>query len=163
PFTIGRKAEKDLTLLNPRVSRDHAMILRESDGYVVQDQESKHGTYVNGERITRKKLENNDRVEFGGRGEGYLLFNPQQDGSTSVRAFLSQITERKPEKNISDLETLTLYLEAARKLNTGGVLEDVLITLVDTLLRVTRSERGYVFLRNDDGGFRLAVGRDEAG
>ena len=29
-FSIGRKADKDLTLLNPRVSRDHAMIVREA-------------------------------------------------------------------------------------------------------------------------------------
>ena len=46
-FTIGRKAEKDLTLLNPRVSRDHATIAREADGYYLQDHESKHGVFVN--------------------------------------------------------------------------------------------------------------------
>ena len=60
-FAIGRKAEKDLTLLNPRVSRDHATISREADGYYLQDQESKHGTFVNGEKVTRAKLGANDR------------------------------------------------------------------------------------------------------
>src|SRR5205807_808837 len=62
-FSVGRKADKDLTLLNPRVSRDHAMIVREGDGYFVQDQDSKHGTYVNGERVNRHKLQPNDRIE----------------------------------------------------------------------------------------------------
>ena len=162
-FSVGRKADKDLTLLNPRVSRDHAMIVREGDGYFVQDQDSKHGTYVNGERVIRHKLQPNDRIEFGVRGEGHLLFSPDAEASTSARDFLSRIGDRRPSQNISDLEMLTLYLEAARKLNTGGVLGDVLVTLIDALLRLTRSERGYVFLRNEDGSFRLAAGRDEKG
>src|SRR5438067_527269 len=163
-FSIGRKADKDLTLLNPRVSRDHAMIVREGDGYFLQDQDSKHGTYVNGERVVkRQKLQPNDRIEFGVRGEGHLLFSPDAEASTSARDFLSRIGDRRPSQNISDLEMLTLYLEAARKLNTGGVLGDVLVTLIDALLRLTRSERGYVFLRNEDGSFRLAAGRDEKG
>ena len=94
-FTVGRKAEKDLTLLNPRVSRDHATITREADGtYLLQDQESKHGTYVNGEKVARVKLEPNDRIEFGVRGEGYLLFNPQATNSSSARDFLSFIAEK---------------------------------------------------------------------
>lgn len=165
-FSVGRKAEKDLTLLNPRVSRDHATITRESDGsYFLQDQESKHGTYVNGEKVTRVKLEPNDRIEFGVRGEGYLLFNPQATNSSSARDFLSFIAEKKTGQatNVGDLEMLTLYLEAARKLNTGGVLEDVLMTLVDALLRITKSERGYVFICEPDGKFRLAAGRNEQG
>src|SRR5438477_707024 len=163
-FSIGRKADKDLTLLNPRVSRDHAMIVREGDGYFLQDEDSKHGTYVNGERVVkRQKLQPNVRIEFGLRGEGTLLFSPDAEASTSARDFLSRIGDRRPSQNISDLEMLTLYLEAARKLNTGGVLGDVLVTLIDALLRLTRSERGYVFLCNDDGSFRLAAGRDEKG
>jgi serine phosphatase RsbU (regulator of sigma subunit) len=162
-FSIGRKADKDLTILNPRVSRDHAIILRESDGYVLQDQDSKHGTYVNGERITRRRLQTNDRIEFGARGEGFLVFNPEEQSSTSAREFLSQITGRKASADISDLELLTLFLEAARKLNTGGVLEEVLVTLIEALLKLTRSERGYVFLRQEDGTFRLAAARGEKG
>ena len=165
-FTVGRKAEKDLTLLNPRVSRDHATIMRETDGsYFLQDQESKHGTYVNGEKVSRIKLEPNDRIEFGVRGEGYLVFNPQAENSSSARDFLSFIAEKKTGQttNVGDLEMLTLYLEAARKLNTGGVLEDILVTLVDALLRITKSERGYVFICEPDGQFRMAAGRNEQG
>jgi len=162
-FSVGRKPEKDLSLLNPRVSRDHAMIVPESGGYVLQDQESKHGTYVNGERISRHRLQANDRIEFGVRGEGYLLFDPDAAATSTARDFLSQIAERRPSSGLSDLEMLTLFVEAARKLNTGGVLEDVLVTLLDTLLKLTRSERAYVFIRRPDGEFQLAAGRNEKG
>src|ERR1051326_8542794 len=63
----------------------------------------------------------------------------------------------------SDLEKLRLFLEAARKLNTTGVLSDVLITLLDSTLRLTKAERGYVFLRDDAGKLQLAAGRNAKG
>src|SRR5215468_11277856 len=65
PFTVGRKVDKDLVIADPRVSRDHAIIVTENGQFSVQDQGSKHGTFVNGERVQRKTLEQNDRVEFG--------------------------------------------------------------------------------------------------
>jgi len=58
---------------------------------------------------------------------------------------------------------LNLFLEAARKLNTGVVLEDVLHTVLETALQLTYAERGFVFLREDDGSLRLAAGRDRNG
>jgi CRP-like cAMP-binding protein len=76
PFTIGRKPDKDLVMLDARVSRDHAHIEAEGGEYVVADVGSRQGTYVNGEKVERQKLKNNDRIEFGARGGPYLVFNP---------------------------------------------------------------------------------------
>ena len=67
PFSVGRKVDKDLVIADPRVSRDHAQIVLEGDDFYLIDQGSKHGTFVNGERIQRQKLERNDRLEFGAR------------------------------------------------------------------------------------------------
>src|ERR1700691_2624989 len=67
PFNVGRKVDKDLVIADPRVSRDHAQIVLEGDDFYLIDQGSKHGTFVNGERIQRQKLERNDRLEFGAR------------------------------------------------------------------------------------------------
>jgi serine phosphatase RsbU (regulator of sigma subunit) len=58
---------------------------------------------------------------------------------------------------------LNVFLEAARKLNTSGVLDDVLQTLLEAALRLTHAERGFVFLRQLDGELQLAAGRDKAG
>src|SRR5262249_38560965 len=60
-------------------------------------------------------------------------------------------------------EKLTLFLEAARKLNTIGVLDEILVTLLDLTLKLTRAERGYVFMKAEDGGLRLAAGRNSKG
>src|SRR5712672_417362 len=162
PFSVGRKVDKDLVIADPRVSRDHAQIILEGEGFFLVDQGSKHGTFVNGERIQRQKLERNDRLEFGARDSAYIIFNPANQTSNTAREFLSQISEKiSPEA--TDLEKLTLFLEAARKLNTAGVLDEILMTMLDVTLRLTRAERGYVFLKDDEGKLRLAAGRNSKG
>lgn len=163
PFTVGRKVDKDLVIADPRVSRDHAVIVSENGIFAVVDQGSKHGTFVNGERVERHPLERNDRLEFGVRDVAYVIFNPQHASSNTAREFLSQISGMHISTETTDLEKLTLFLEAARKLNTIGVLDEILVTLLDATLKLTRAERGYVFLKNDDGGMRLAAGRNSKG
>ncbi len=76
PFTIGRNSDKDLVITDARISQDHAVIEAEGAEYVILDRGSRQGTYVNGAKIERHKMSNNDRVEFGARGGPYLIFNP---------------------------------------------------------------------------------------
>ncbi len=163
PFSVGRKVDKDLVIADPRVSRDHALIVLEDDGFFLVDQGSKHGTFVNGEKIQRQKLERNDRLEFGARDSAYAIFNPAHSTSNTAREFLSQISGIQISQEANDLEKLTLFLEAARKLNTAGVLDEILMTMLEVTLRLTRAERGYVFLKDDDGSLRLAAGRNSKG
>jgi phosphoserine phosphatase RsbU/P len=163
PFSVGRKVDKDLVIPDPRVSRDHALIVAENGDFFVVDQGSKHGTYVNGERVQRQKLQRNDRVEFGVREVAYVIFSPQHKTSNTAREFLSQISGIQISTDTTDLEKLTLFLEAARKLNTVGVLDEILVTLVDTTLKLIRAERGYVFLLDEEGKLRLAAGRNSKG
>jgi len=161
PFTVGRKVDKDLVIADPRVSRDHAQIMQEGQEFFIEDLGSKHGTFVNGERIQRQKLERGDRLEFGARDSAYILFNPAHATSNTAREFLSQISVIggiKPET--TELETLRLFLEAARKLNTAGVLDEILITMLDVTLELTKAERAYVFLKDEDGKLSLKAGRN---
>jgi serine phosphatase RsbU (regulator of sigma subunit) len=160
PFSVGRKVDKDLVIADPRVSRDHAQIMQEGPDFFLEDLGSKHGTYINGERIQRRKLERGDRLEFGARDSAYILFNPAHAASNTAREFLSQISGIQIKKETTDLEKLTLFLDAARKLNTAGVLDEILMTMLDVTLQLTRAERGYVFLKGDDGKLRLAAGRN---
>ncbi|HET9408696.1 MAG TPA: SpoIIE family protein phosphatase [Candidatus Sulfotelmatobacter sp.] len=166
PFSIGRKVDKDLVIADPRVSRDHAEIQLEEGQFYLIDLSSKHGTFVNGERIQRQKLERNDRLEFGARDSTYVIFHPAaRDTSNTAREFLSQISVIKipQESEAADLQKLTLFLEAARKLNTAGVLDEILINMLDTTLQLTGAERGYVFLKDTSGQLRLAAGRSQKG
>jgi sigma-B regulation protein RsbU (phosphoserine phosphatase) len=160
PFTVGRKVDKDLVIADPRVSRDHAQIMQEGLEFFLVDLGSKHGTFVNGERIQRQKLERGDRLEFGARDSAYVLFNPANKSSNTAREFLSQISGIGIKAETTELQTLRLFLEAARKLNTAGVLDEILITMLDVTLELTGAERAFVFLKDEEAKLRLAAGRN---
>ncbi len=164
PFTIGRRTDRDLVMADPRVSREHAQFVREGDSVYIIDQGSRHGTFVNAERVNRRKLSRNDHIEFGVQGGAHVLFSPDRSPTSAAQQFLSQFSTWKPAAGAgSDLEMLNVFLEAARKLNTSGVLEDVLTALLEAALRLTRAERGFVFLRQSDGELHLAAGRSKDG
>jgi phosphoserine phosphatase RsbU/P len=163
PYTVGRKVDRDLVIPDPRVSREHASIISENGEFFIVDQGSKHGTFVNGERVERRKLERNDRMEFGARDVAYLIFNPRHTTSNTAREFLSQISGIQIAPEASDIEKLTLFMDAARKLNTIGVLDEILVTLLEATLNLTHAERGYIFLRDPRGTLTLAAGRNSKG
>jgi len=167
PFTIGRRADKNLVITDPMASRDHAEIVQMGGEYYLLDLGSKHGTYVNGAQVKRQKLINNDRLQFGSNNDrSMVIFQwgaTTQSGSSAARELLSQISGIQVEKEASDLEKLAFFLEVARKLNSRGALDDVLITLVEATLRITGAERGFVFLVRNDGELSLAVGRNSLG
>src|ERR1700723_3558042 len=125
PFSVGRKVDKDLVIADPRVSRDHALIILEENEFFLVDQSSKHGTFVNGERVLRQKLERNDRLEFGARDSTYAIFNPAHGTSNTAREFLSQISGIQISQEEPDLEKLTLFLEPARTRTTPGARDEI--------------------------------------
>lgn len=65
--TIGRRAECDLVLTDPLVSRQHARVEPAPDrrGHLLVDLGSTNGTLVGGERITRHPLQPGDRFVVG--------------------------------------------------------------------------------------------------
>ena len=74
PFQIGRAPESHLILRDSRASRTHSRIVAEDGAYFIEDCRSRHGTYVNGARITRQILHNCDKIEFGAQESYQLVF-----------------------------------------------------------------------------------------
>jgi sigma-B regulation protein RsbU (phosphoserine phosphatase) len=171
PITIGRRSDRNIYIPDGRVSRDHAVILSEGPDFFIEDQNSGLGTYLNGVRLgARHKLVRNDRIDFGDPQIGHILFYPRvqageapREEEKDTRALLSQITERQETGQAADLERLSLFLETARKLNTAHVLDEILVTLIEATLRLTKAERGFVFLCDKGGKLRLAAGLDQRG
>ncbi|HKQ79757.1 MAG TPA: ATP-binding protein [Blastocatellia bacterium] len=75
PFTIGREPNNDLEVDNLSVSRYHAEIRRTPDGrYLLIDTESKHGTRINGTRISEQVLADGDEIALAHENPTVLRF-----------------------------------------------------------------------------------------
>ncbi len=62
---IGRSRRCDIVLTDPNVSRQHAEIRRQGDGFMVVDLGSTNGVRVNRRDVKQAVLQHGDRVELG--------------------------------------------------------------------------------------------------
>ncbi len=62
---IGRSSDLDMVLVEDMVSRKHAKIETAEGAVFIQDLGSTNGTFVNGEKVTRSKLAEGDRILVG--------------------------------------------------------------------------------------------------
>lgn len=63
--TIGRHPEAGIFLDDITVSRDHAVVVREDDAWVIVDEGSLNGTFVNRRRGDRTVLRDGDELQIG--------------------------------------------------------------------------------------------------
>jgi serine phosphatase RsbU (regulator of sigma subunit) len=163
PFTLGRLPENDLVLSHPYVSRRHAEIILGEDGCFIVDQGSRHGTFINGKSATgRQPLTESDTVHFGALdGPSLRISAEETEDSSTIRDIIEQIPEVSATGNA--LDKLRWFFESARKLKTYDAVDQILAALLETTLQLTQVERGYVFLRDEAGEMKLAIGRNDKG
>ncbi|MDQ3280923.1 MAG: FHA domain-containing protein [Acidobacteriota bacterium] len=79
-YTIGRAATNGIVIADGSVSSTHARITRTADGFVLEDLQSRNGTFVNGEKVTAKRiLTDGDLIRL---GKIIMTFNVARQGST---------------------------------------------------------------------------------
>ena len=66
-YTVGRHPQSNLVLTSPDISREHARIHRIHGDFYVEDLASRHGTYLNGDRIIWSRLADGDILQFGAK------------------------------------------------------------------------------------------------
>ena len=64
--SVGRDPACELVLSDRQTSRRHAAFEPESDGWAVIDLGSRHGTFVEGAPVARRRLRDGDAVQIGG-------------------------------------------------------------------------------------------------
>ena len=64
-LVIGRGRSADLILAEPTISRAHAAVGYDAEGFFVQDLGSTNGTMVNGANVQRSQLKNGDLIQMG--------------------------------------------------------------------------------------------------
>jgi phosphoserine phosphatase RsbU/P len=158
PFRIGRQTGNELTLRDSRISRQQAQIVAPQGIYVLEDAGSRHGTFVNGQKIIRHELQAKDTIDFGMSDSYQLIYVGE---TASIEELIQRVESAPPAQQGSrELYHLGVLLDVARTMGTGLSLEDVLTTVVDAAIQVTRTERGVLLQANAAGELQTMVVRD---
>lgn len=185
---LGRYPFCDVVLPSHSVSRQHARIVREADGYYIEDLNSLNGTFVNGQRIgVRTRLRDHDRIHVyetllsfldgsqlptSATAEGATLPGvaaprevPELVRATHIVGSVEALSE--PRLDIGAEAKLRAVLEITRHLGRSVAVDEFLPKILDSLFEVfPQSERGYILLAEKPGGplsLRAAKQRSDAG
>lgn len=162
PFKIGRHPDRDLTLKDSRISREHAVILLEDGQYYVEDSKSRHGIYLNGAKVERARLRPGDRISFGAEDSYEIRIGDDKPHSPAP---LLKKVEQMPAsaEGTGNLNRLSAMLDVARALESAGSVDEVLAAAVDSALSLTGAERGFLLLKGRSEDLETRVARNNKG
>jgi serine phosphatase RsbU (regulator of sigma subunit) len=176
PFHIGRASDSHLVLHDSRVSRDHARFSRINGQFVIEDMGSRHGVWINGERIQASRaLAGGERIEFG-VPDGYRI--QFLVGGTAPTVSIPSVPIRPPASvaalppqplpaaaapAATSLEKLRSVLEIARSLQSSFSIPLVLDSVVDAAIAATGAERGFLLLQSESGELEVRTARSRGG
>ena len=81
PFTMGRHATNKLPIDDDSISRFHARFVSENGEYFVEDLGSRNGTFIQGKRVMRAAIKDDDWVQLGARvAFRFTLTDSRQEG-----------------------------------------------------------------------------------
>ncbi len=120
PFTLGRGDNCDYKIPSTRVSREHAEILRTSQGYTVRDLESTNGTLVNGQRADKARLEDGDLILIADFELTFRIANDDEPVRTVTQIMPGERGDAEPQDN-APLEMIHAVRASHERLLCGGV------------------------------------------
>jgi signal transduction histidine kinase len=174
-LTLGRDSSNAIRLQDTEISRRHAELRLERDGYRVVDLRSANGTFLNGQPVDHSLLHSGDRLQL---GQTVMLFH---EGSISTRpdliARVDLLAKSSPEDRSAILKSIPSD-EGSRVLKapdaTDGWLRERLLNLsvmyratqaisdvldidaltpliLDLVFESIGADRGAILLRDDAG------------
>jgi sigma-B regulation protein RsbU (phosphoserine phosphatase) len=148
PFKIGRQSGNHLLIRDARASRHHAHVTVENGEIVIEDLQSRHGVWVNGERIQNRQLEHGDRIEFGFDDSYRLVYERPGNRLEDIATHLTQADLTSRTGTGGNLARLRAMLEVTRALQSSFSIDSVLDAVVDAALVITSADRGFLLLKN---------------
>jgi adenylate cyclase len=177
--SLGRSSENEIVLNDFSVSRRHAVIKREKDRWVVQDQNSTNGIKVNGRFVTQAPLTAGDVLTIGTfsltfREEGVVSshgFDSSDSTSTFVRSIadfnrdfnldpvapvevkesLLSSSGRRPSSPLARGKIFEILVQVAKTLIVAREVNEILGKVLDLLFDFLPVERGVVVLLDESG------------
>lgn len=150
-IVIGRSSELDMVLVEDMVSRRHARITSFHGEIGIEDFGSTNGTFVNGERVTKARLKEGDRILVGTNiiklvhrdsldANNNMMSNPMERGGSGVT--------QPPQNNT---QTLTGTIT--------GLIDEVPLPDLLQLFSTSKKSGVLVILSDDTGKVYLRQGR----
>ncbi len=170
PISIGRAADSHIFLPDRMVSRQHAVILStDEDKWMIEDLDSASKTYLNDKAIHKSEIKDGDCIRI---ADCIIEFNPEKDvkaekelheadTSFNVEAGLAtpqhETVVRKPDASHAPAmrlaaRRLTDFSQATETICDAGSLEELLVTLLNTMLKQFSAFHVWCALREQPSG-----------
>ena len=161
--SIGRGLDNTIALPDVNASRHHALVYGGDEGFSVQDLGSRNGTFVNGDRVTTRLLEDGDVIRIGthelhfSAPDDVLLIEDEEPSSVIRKSIdaqgydfweqaLQAATVKQPQRLQRQLQALRAI---ADDIATILQLDELLNKILDHVFRTfPQADMGFVVLKD---------------
>jgi serine phosphatase RsbU (regulator of sigma subunit) len=162
---LGRAGDNDVQVSDAHVSKRHAEIVPHEGGHLMRDVGSRAGVYCNGVLVRERVLRNGDQIVLGQSCSTRILYRTgdRSDGKSGDSVFLAAFAEAGPVTDApsasgnSSLRNLARFLDLSRVLSGHLSSTEVVETVVDMVIEMTKADRGFIVLVGADGKLELAA------
>lgn len=113
--TIGRAAGNDIVIDDPGVSARHAILERVNGGFVVRDNGSTNGVFVNGERVDRRTLRFWDEIQIFNHVIKFMALARLDEEEHESQPSLHQALDATMEVDVSSIDDLIMLRRQKKK------------------------------------------------
>ena len=142
-YTLGRGIENDILFDTPKVSRLHAVLVKEGEAYHVIDQDATNHVFVNSEQVKRKKLTSGDTINLS--DEVTLLYLSEHDFHKQITGLLNHMW------NAINKEAFLRLKEVTDRIISLDNLEHILQIVLKEVVNLVGAERGFIALTDEKG------------
>ncbi len=160
--TVGRAPDCDVVLAFPQVSRYHARIYRQGEQFLIEDNKSVNGTFVNDQQVTSHLLRHGDRIKL---GTVVVTFcNPlvsrvnlsdeyETDANMTIAFPISRfsLSEGKttPQLQRDPQQMIQVIFNSTKALIGSNSLDSVLSGVMDLVFEYLKADRGFLMLQDE--------------
>ncbi|OQX25394.1 MAG: hypothetical protein BWK80_15800 [Desulfobacteraceae bacterium IS3] len=142
-YRLGRGTENDIVFDAPKVSRTHALLVREGNTYTIIDRNATNHVFVNGEQIRRKRLLSGDKINLS--TDVTILYLNESGSEEKVADIMSRLWNTVNRKDFLRLKEVT-----GRMISLDS-LENILNIVLREAISLVGAERGFIALSDDKG------------
>jgi len=132
--TFGKDEECDVVLEDPLIGDTHAHLHFDGKGYTVQAVSKQNELYVNGRKKKKMRIEHGDKIRIGAFELLFSLFDE------------APVEEEEAAATVADVSAYHKLHEFSERLLRNYKLENLLETLMDTVIEITNADKGFLIL-----------------